>query len=97
MERCFVLTGFTVFCFFLYTVSVVVGSLQFQLTTKNVTRKKFAGVPCDDKNRPRQEIAVVKKEIALSAAYTPAMASRSLPEQPVSFLTCFAGNHLSAS
>ena len=59
--------------------------------------KKFAGVPCDDKNRPRQEIAVVKKEIALSAAYTPDMASRSLPEQPVSFLTCFAGNHLSAS
>jgi hypothetical protein len=62
-----------------------------------VTRKKFADVPCDDKNRPRQEIAVVKKEIALSAAYTPDMASRSLPEQPVSFLPCFAGNHLSAS
>ena len=47
--------------------------------------------------RLRVEIAVVKKEIALSAVYTPDMASRSLPEQPVSFLTCFAGNHLSAS
>ena len=50
-----------------------------------------------ENERLRAEIAVVKKEIALSAAYTPDMASRSLPEQPVSFLTCFAGNHLSAS
>ena len=50
-----------------------------------------------ENERLRVEIAVVKKEIALSAACTPDMASRSLPEQPVSFLTCFAGNHLSAS
>ena len=50
-----------------------------------------------ENERLRAEIAVVKKEIALSAAYTPDMASRSLPEHPVSFLTCFAGNHLSAS
>ena len=43
VERCFVLTGFTVFCFFLYTVSVVVGPLQFQLTTKNEIGNPFRG------------------------------------------------------
>ena len=43
LDLCAVDKYFLVFCFFLYTVSVVVGSLQFQLTTKNEIGNPFGG------------------------------------------------------
>ena len=43
LDLCAVDEHFLVFCFFLYTVSVVVGSLQFQLTTKNEIGHPFRG------------------------------------------------------
>ena len=43
LDLCAVDKYFLVFCFFLYTVSVVVGSLQFQLTTKNEIGSPFRG------------------------------------------------------